>query len=156
MASSPVTSLAMTPTAAVPAALATAQPSKVRLPWRGVALLAMGAALVVGFAVRAGPAPADAELARLLQFMAVVKGAMSVGLGAVIAWRFAHPVSKGFALAYLIAGVMLFASPGIIWQQHVVLGAVLFHAGLVLVFVAGWRDGAARERATQRWSARRA
>lgn len=124
---------------------------------RSLFALALAFSAAAAFALSgSGAAQTEPELARLLQFMALVKGLLSVGLGALLIWRVGHPTAPRFNLAYLTCGAMLFASPGVIWNlQHVVAGALLFHGGLFLLLGAAALDDGAREQLAQRGAARR-
>ncbi len=120
------------------------------LPWRAAFVLSLLLATVAGFSAGGAGVTATApepELGRMLQFMAAVKGLMSLAFAGAIVWRFGRSTPAGLALLYVTSGVMLFAAPGLIWQLgHVALGALLFHAGLFTFLAALAMDGGAKER----------
>jgi hypothetical protein len=124
---------------AVPVAPAgTAAPGRA-LGWR----LAFAVAAAAGAAsIALAPAYADPDLVLLMRFMAVVKAAMALGALAAIDWRLRRgDVTAGMATVYGASGVMLAASPGLIFSlAHVIAGAMLFHTGLFLFIAAAWRD----------------
>lgn len=110
----------------------------------GAVLLVAGAA---GFLVTPAPvaqravAEAGAELTQLLRMMALVKLLLVAGAVWLVDWRLHFPASKTLTAAYLAGLALAAAGPGLIWgMAHVALGAVLLHAGLILVGVAVWRD----------------
>jgi hypothetical protein len=143
----------------------TADPA-IRMPslaWRPLVGVCLALAAVAGFSLGGEAAtplaaePADPELARLLQFMAIVKGLSSIAIGALIAWRLGQPTVARLAIAYGAAGAMLFAAPGLVWRmQHVAAGALLFHAGLVVFLATAAMDGGGKRWLGQRLAARRA
>ena len=84
---------------------------------------------------------AGPELTSVLRFMAVVKAAMALGAGSLAWWRLGCPVGPGVALPCIAACALMAAAPGLIWSmEHVVLGAALFHAGLLLILILSWAD----------------
>jgi hypothetical protein len=84
---------------------------------------------------------AGAELTMLLRFMALVKSGFAIGLVWLAAWRLGFPASPGITTAYAAACALMPAGAGLIWGlAHVVAGAVLFHAGLLLIIGVGWID----------------
>jgi hypothetical protein len=115
--------------------------------WRGragliwaVAGLAGAAGLIVGLA--AGAPGMDAELVPLLRFMAVIKAAMALGAVALAQWRLKRAASGWVVAALAGSSGLMMSAPGLIWGlTHLVLGAVLFHAGLLVFLVAAARDG---------------
>jgi hypothetical protein len=103
----------------------------------GTALLAA----IAGFAFAGAAAPGEPELALLIRFMAVIKAAMALGAVALVAWRLTLPATPRLAFAGIAACALMAAGPGLIWgMQHVIAGAVLFHAGFALLLVLAWRD----------------
>ncbi len=117
------------------------------VPWRAALAAAVILATVAAFAAGRDAASAWAvqasgpELTQLLRFMAVVKLGMALGASGLAWWRLGNPLSAGLALSYLAACALMAAAPGLIWSMgHVVLGAVLFHAGFALLLLLGWAD----------------
>jgi hypothetical protein len=105
-----------------------------------VAVLAGLAGLVVGLS--AGAPRMDAELVPLLCFMAVIKGAMALGAAALAQWRLRRVASAWVVWALVGSTGLMMSAPGLIWGlTHLVIGAVLFHAGLLVFLVAAARDG---------------
>jgi len=103
-----------------------------------------GAAGLVGLliALRSAAPPMDAQLVPLLRFMAVIKGAMAVGAAALAQWRLQGEAGPWLKWSLLGATALMMVAPGVIWGlNHIVLGALLFHAGLVVFLVAAARDG---------------
>ena len=95
----------------------------------------------------ADPAPvlqADTELARLLRGMALIKGALMLAAVGVLLWRFGRPTTPRTAGAYLAGAWMLCGASLLIWQLSAIpFAALLFHAGVLLLLVAAWRDRSA-------------
>jgi hypothetical protein len=115
--------------------------------WRatmwGVALVCgVAGFMVTGAAATAGAVRADgAELVMLLRFMATVKTGMAVGLVALAAWRMGFPARPGMATWYAVACGLMPAGAGLIWgMAHVAIGAVLFHAGMILMMGVAYAD----------------
>jgi hypothetical protein len=111
------------------------------------ALLVWGIAGAAGFlglllGLQSPPPRMDAELVPLLRFMAVLKVGMAAGAAALVQWRLQGDAGPGLRWSLLGATALMMAAPGLIWQlNHIVLGALLFHAGLVVFLVAAARDG---------------
>lgn len=109
------------------------------------ALLLVGSALSIGIAAWEGhPAAylqADPSLARLLQGMALIKGAVVTGGVAAVLWRFGWRVTMPIALTYLVGSWALAGTTMLIWRLTMIpLAAVTFHAALIGLLVAAWRD----------------
>jgi hypothetical protein len=103
-----------------------------------------GAAGLVGLLIglQAAPPRMDAALVPLLRFMAVIKAGMAVGAGALVQWRLQGDAGIWLKWSLLGATALMMVGPGVIWGlNHIVLGALLFHAGLVVFLVASARDG---------------
>ena len=122
------------------------------VPWRGLLIGTVVAATVLGFVGGSAQLSADAvrdagpELTRLMQFMAVAKGVMSLALCAVIAWRMGLPLSGRLAVVYLGSAAAICLAPGLIWQMaHPIAGAVLFHGGLLSLVGGSLFDQGAKE-----------
>lgn len=109
------------------------------------------ATLVCGFVLAlawaawvASPAPyleSDAELARLLRGMAVIKGAIALGALSLLLWRFARPVSAPITGVYLVGAWALAGSTVLIFQLTLIpWAAAAFHVGVLSLLVAAWRD----------------
>jgi hypothetical protein len=127
------------------------QPLTVRVgaPWRTrwilLALAAAGG--IAGFAWTGDEAASRAtqsagpELAHLLQMMAVLKAVFAVGALWLADWRLRQPIGPRAAAGYMAGVTMMSAAPGLIWcLAHVVLGAVLMHAGLAVLIVLASND----------------
>lgn len=129
---------------AVPPALAPA------LPWPVIVPAVAVAAALVGLLAAALPDAPEAarragpELTRLLRMMALVKLGIAAGALALIVWRMRQPITTRYAVGYAACAALMAAAPGLIWGiGTVIAGALLFHAGLALLLVLGWRDDAA-------------
>lgn len=115
--------------------------------WRTAACLIACVSAVLGF-VATSPAASSAsahaagrDLEMLLRFMAVVKAGFALGLVSAAAWRLGFPARPGIAAAYLVACALMPAGAGLIWGlTHVVIGALLFHSGMILLIATGWVD----------------
>lgn len=121
--------------------------SRTALPWRAILLTAVVGSAAAGFVaasaeqISAAKLSAGGELTMLLQFMAIVKAAMSVAAIGLIAWRLAYPVTSSLALAYVASAALMSLAPTMIWQMaHVALGAAAFHIGMVMLLGAAWAD----------------
>ncbi|GAA0579326.1 hypothetical protein GCM10009416_17160 [Craurococcus roseus] len=92
---------------------------------------------------------ADPELARLLRAMAVLKASMA-GAAVWLADRLLRqPLPAGLAAGLVLAVAAMAAAPVLMWHvAHVGTGALLFHAGMALLLLLGWRPAEA-------WLARR-
>lgn len=100
---------------------------------------AVGAAAVGAETVSAG----DPELIRLLRAMAVLKVAFVVAASAAIWWRLQAPIRSVWLAGYAVACAAMAAGPGLIWfSSHIILAAVLLHAGIAAAVILLWRDGA--------------
>ncbi len=115
--------------------------------WRTAACLIACVSAVLGFlatspaATNAAVHAAGRDLEMLLRFMAVVKAGFALGLVSLAAWRLSFPASPGIATAYLTACALMPAGAGLIWGlSHVVIGALLFHSGMILLIAVGWVD----------------
>ena len=97
--------------------------------------------LVAAVAQPAAHLLADAELARLLRGMALIKGTLCLAALAVLLWRFGSPTTPALVASYLAGAWMVCGASVAIWQlASVPLAAVLFHAGELTLLVAAWRD----------------
>ncbi len=109
------------------------------------AALLAGCAAAVGLAGRAGdPAAyllADPALARLLRAMALIKGMLALAAAVAAWWRFGWRAGTAASTVYLAATWALAGAAMLIWQLTLIpLAAVLFHAALVGLLLAAWRD----------------
>jgi hypothetical protein len=109
------------------------------------AALIAGCAAAVGLAARVGdPAAyllADPALARLLRAMALIKGLLVLAAALASWWRFGWRASPAVSIAYLAATWAMAGSTMLIWQLALIpFAAVLFHAALVGLLLAAWRD----------------
>lgn len=87
---------------------------------------------------------ADPELARLLRAMALIKGSMAVAAVWLADRLLRERLGTGLAAGLVLAAALMAAAPLLMWQvAPVALGAVLFHAGMVLLLVLGWRPAEA-------------
>ena len=111
-------------------------------------LLAGGAAvsvLLAWFVTRGGAPTPDAELARVLQFMTLAKGLIGAGALWLVSIRFRYPIAPHLAFGYIAGGAVMAAGPGAMWTTaHIILGSLLFYAGLAAMAVLGSIDGGAR------------
>ena len=123
--------------------------------WRSVLVFACAAAGLAAAGL-GDPAPyvrADAELARLLRAMAVLKAVMVAPALAVLLWRFRWPVSLRLGSAYVFGAVMMVGASVLIWGLvHLGAAAVLFHAGAAILIAAAFLD---RSRDARRPAVRR-
>lgn len=124
---------------------------------RALLLAVVATAVANSFAVSAWdagagtPRVADAELAHLLRMMASLKLAFVAGACWLVGWRLRQPIGPRATAAYLAALGLMAAGPGLIWNlSHVVLGAVLLHAGFALLIVLACKDEAVRTRLRRR------
>jgi len=89
---------------------------------------------------------ADAELARLMRYMAVVKFAFVVIAAGLLYWRFARVISRPLLVSYMGGTWMMAAACVLIFQLAAIpLAAAVFHAGGFALLVAAYldqRDGA--------------
>ena len=108
------------------------------------AILAAAAGLAIGHQPAAhGAALTDADLARLLRFMALTKAVLTIIAFGLVCWRLRLAASPRLATAYIGALALMAAGPGLIWSMtHIIAGAILFHAGLLSLLALGWTDGA--------------
>ena len=76
--------------------------------------------------------------------MALLKGTMAAAAVWLAHRLLGRRLDAGTAAGLVLAAGMMAAAPVLIWHvAHVVAGAVLFHAGLVLLLVLGWRPAEA-------------
>jgi hypothetical protein len=112
---------------------------------RTILLLVVAAAVAISLRSLGSDAPvrAGSDLTNLLRFMAALKAVLAVGALAGVFWRLAAPATLSRLAVYAIASGAMAAGPGLIWgMDHVALGALLLHGGLVASIVLLWRDPA--------------
>lgn len=119
----------------------------VTLRQRGVYVcMLVGGALLAMLAVFAFVQPdetwlADAELARLMRYMAVVKFAFVLAAFGLLYWRFARVISTPLLASYVGGTWMMAAACVQIFQLAAIpLAAAVFHAGGFAVLVAAYFD----------------
>jgi hypothetical protein len=103
-----------------------------------------GTAALIGLLIglQSGMPRMDAALVPLLRFMAVLKAGMAIGAAALVQWRLQGEAGAALKWSLLGATALMMAAPGLIWElNHIILGAVVFHTGLVMFLVAAARDG---------------
>lgn len=84
---------------------------------------------------------ADADLARLLRGMALIKGFLALAAVAVLLWRFGHPLSQRMAAAYLVGAWLAAGASMLVWQlTFIPLAALVFHIGEITMLLTAWRD----------------
>ena len=84
---------------------------------------------------------ADAELARLMRFMAVVKFSFVLAAAGLLYWRFAREISQPLLFTYLAGTWMMAAACALIFQLAAIpLAAAVFHAGGFALLVAAYLD----------------
>jgi hypothetical protein len=117
------------------------------LPHRVVMRLLLGAGCLASLAMAmrwgrtTGYLSADPALVHLLRGMAVIKATAVLGALAGVYWRLGWRVAPGIAAAYLGTTWTLAGSTMLIWQlAFIPAAAVLFHAALVGLLWASWRD----------------
>jgi thiol:disulfide interchange protein len=92
---------------------------------------------------------ADPELARLLRAMAFLKASMAAAAVWLADRLLREPLPTALAAGLVLAVALMAAAPVLMWHVAPVgTGALLFHAGMVLLLVLGWRPAEA-------WLARR-
>jgi hypothetical protein len=102
--------------------------------------VAASAAVARGYT--AGPATVEADLGRVLRFMAAMKLAFAAAAFAASWWRLGRPAAAWRTLAY-VGGPALAASGAILMLSLADLGlaAVTLHAGLLAGLAAALTDG---------------
>jgi len=121
-----------------------------------VAIAVASAHLFADGAASAGAVAADPELARLLRAMALIKASMAAAAAWLAHRLLREPLGPGLAAGLVAAVALMAAAPVLMWHvAHVGAGAVLFHAGMVLLLVLGWRPAEAWVPARSRHRARR-
>lgn len=91
---------------------------------------------------------ADAELARLLRGMALIKGFIALAAVAAILWRFGWSASRGATVAYTTGAWLIAGGSMLIWQlTYIPAAAIAFHVGAFAIVFAACRDDVVRQRA---------
>ncbi len=112
--------------------------------------IAVAVAAIAGVAVGAATAPAatpDADLTLLIRLLALMKAAIVLAAGGLVAWRVGSEISSNLAAAYIAAVCLMALSPGLIWSQSsLTLASAFFHSGLLFGLVLAARDGSAKSR----------
>ena len=109
------------------------------------ALLIAGCAVSIGIAMRVGdPAgylQADADLARVLRGMALIKAALVLGAVLAVGWRFGWRITVPISWGYLVGSWVLAGSTMLVWRLTLIpLAGVLFHVALIGMLLSAWRD----------------
>ncbi len=106
-------------------------------------LLACVAAATAAWVV-GDPVPrlaADAETARLLRGMAMVKAAFLVPALWLVLWRAGADVGAGILLGYTACVTVMSAAAVLVWQLSFLgVTSLAFHASLIALLVLAWRD----------------
>jgi hypothetical protein len=113
--------------------------------WTLRAILIAGCALSIGAAVWVSDPTAylqaDPALARLLRGMALIKAVAVLSAVAAVFWRFGRRVTPPQSSAYILGSSMLAGTTMLIWQlSWIVTAAIAFHAALLGLLLAAWRD----------------
>lgn len=95
----------------------------------------------VALATLAAPAEIDPDLARLLRFMALLKGAFAFAGFAAGYWRLARPAAPWRSAVYILApGLMAGGAIGLYGLQAAGLSTLVLHAGLLGMLAAALTD----------------
>ncbi len=112
--------------------------------------LALGVGAVVAVAagtLHADPGAylrADPQLGRLLRGMALIKAGLTLVAILFLYCRFARPISRPAATAYLVGVWFMAGASMIVWElTHIGWGALTFHAGELTVLLGAWRENRA-------------
>ncbi len=88
------------------------------------------------------PPGADAELTRVLQFMTLAKGLIGAGALWMVSIRFRYPITLRQAAGYIAGAAIMASGPGAMWTTaHIIIGSLLFYAGLGSLLALGWLEG---------------
>jgi hypothetical protein len=128
--------------------------------WTPRAVLILACALSIGAAVWVSDPTAylqaDPALARLLRGMALIKAAAVLTAVAAVMWRFERRVALPLSVTYVVGSSALAGTTMLIWQlTWIAAAAVAFHAALLGLLLAAWRDDG-RPRLSRRGCATRA
>ena len=118
-------------------------PTQARLQAALVLLTAL-ALLGVGAVIAKAPAaPVDPDLARVIRFMALIKGAFALAALAACFWRLARPATPWRAAIYVAAPPAMAAGAIALGTFHSpALAAGALHLGLLAVLAAALTDAA--------------
>lgn len=108
---------------------------------RGVLVGATGAG--IGAALWLGPAqtPIEADLVRLMRFMALLKGAFALAAIGLSWWRLAWPASAWREAVYVSGPALMAGGALALFQlQAAVLAAIFLHVGLIAFVAAALTD----------------
>lgn len=119
-----------------------AQPRFARVMLAATVGLVCTIAFVMGGGEAAARAvAADPELTRLLRGMAILKALLSLAAISLAAWRVGYPSDPRLPAGLVASAALMAAGSVLIWLvAPIVAGAVLFHAGLILLLVLCWAD----------------
>ena len=111
--------------------------------WQGALLVSVGLC-VAGASTLGDPGRLltfDPDLARVLRFMAAVKGGMALLTLALVGLRLGEPVTPARAIGYLAAAGGVAAAPTLMWQlTWIGPAALLFYAAMTVLVLLGRRD----------------
>ena len=110
---------------------------------RALVILACLAAMAAAFwwSGTLAPSTIEADLARLLRGMALLKGSIALAAVGVLLWRFGHPTPPRMAAAYIAGAALIAGASVLIWQLvHIPAAAIAFHVGEFTLLIAAWRD----------------
>ena len=112
------------------------------LPLALMVSVALTAAVVLVLTLSLVPAPLIApELSRLLHGMVLIKGLIGLAGGALVFWRLGRPIARPLAARYIASLCLSAAAVAWLWGlQLILLGGVLFYAGLVGLFLVARQD----------------
>lgn len=130
--------------ASLPTRSTTLRPSLTAPTWRRAALVAvvLGAVASASLAVEALPRRVfEPDLARVVQLMALLKGAIAGLVVALVAWRAGSEIAPRTYGAALAVVAPMVAAP-ILVSQGTLLGvsSLLFQASLVALAVLAWHE----------------
>lgn len=120
-------------------------PSAITLRRAALVLFAGVAALGAAALPDASAARGDADLVRLMQGMAALKGLTVLGAVAALWWRFAQPVPARMAAGYVLCTAVMAAGVVLIWRlSHIGETAIAFHTALFAILFIALKDDGAR------------
>ncbi len=100
-------------------------------------------ALALRLADPTAPSRFEPDLVTLLRGMAAIKTLLVAAAMALLAWRLGRPVTTRIATAYVTGASFVAGATAMIWQlSSIVPASAVFHAGLLTLLVAAWRDEA--------------
>ncbi|WP_051631076.1 hypothetical protein [Afifella pfennigii] len=109
------------------------------------AALALACLAAAALAFLAGdPAPrlaADAETARLLRGMALIKAVFVLAGFALLWWRLKSPVATPVLAGYVALLALMAGAAVLVWQlSFLAFTSLVFHAALIGLVLLAWRD----------------